>query len=538
MSDVTIPGDTEVVIAGGGPVGLATAIELGRRGIACLVVEPRVQVSHARPRCKTVNVRTMEHLRRWGVAEQLRERAPLPVAWSQDIVFCTSLTGFELSRFTGVLGLSPDGDRVAEPGQQAPQYVLEELLRELAAELEPVTLATGWRVAGLRQDAGAVRVTVQGPDGGRSLVTADYAVGCDGARSVVREAIGARYTGELALRPNLGMVFRAPGLLARTVHGPAVQYWTLNRAAPALMGPIDRDGTWWIIALGVERERGERQGREIIDAAAGVAVDAEIISHDPWTARMQIVDRLRVGRVLLAGDAAHLNPPFGGHGLNTGIGDAVDLGWKLAAVLRGWGGPRLLDSYEAERRPLQTRVIAAAAANNRVLAPDLIGDHIDAPGEAGARARRDAHARIQATKRAEFHALSLVLDLAYDGSPVLVADGPTRTVGDDDDPVTEARAGARLPHAWLAPRRSIYDELGDGMTLLALTGGREADCDAVRAAAAGRGVPLHVLARPDPDLRDRYRCALLLVRPDQHVAWCGDRLPSDPGALLDVVRGT
>jgi len=524
--------DTQVLIAGGGPVGLAAAIELGRRGIECRVIEPRATVSHDRPRCKTVNVRTMEHLRRWGIADRLRERAPLPVAWSQDIVFCTSLAGHELSRFSGVLGLAPDDDRYAELGQQAPQYVLEELLRDVASELPGVTLATGQRVSGLEQDDDAVRVSVTDTAGARSVISAGYMLGCDGPRSVAREAIGSAYVGEHALRPNFGMVFHAPELLAHTVHGPAVQYWILNRAAPSLMGPIDRDGTWWMIAFGVDRATGERDARAIIDAAAGTSANATVLSNDPWTARMQLVDRARVGRVFLAGDAAHLNPPFGGHGLNTGIGDAVDLGWKLAAVLEGWGGPGLLDSYEAERRPIQTRVIAAAAANNRVLATDLLNDDVEAPGSAGERARAAADLRIQASKRAEFHALSLVLDLAYEGSPVIVTDGPSPLTTDDDDPLTEARPGARLPHVRVGDR-SIYDDLGDGMTLLALG---DSPTEALERSARDHEVPLRVV-RHASALRDRYGAELILVRPDQHVAWRADRPPADPAALLDRVRG-
>jgi 2-polyprenyl-6-methoxyphenol hydroxylase-like FAD-dependent oxidoreductase len=537
MSAATIAGRTQVLIAGGGPVGLAAAVELGRRGIECVVIEPRAVVSHDRPRCKTINIRSMEHLRRWGIAERLRERAPLSVAWSQDIVFCTSLVGHELSRFTGVLGLADQGERSPEVGQQAPQYVLEELLRDVADELPSVTLATGHRVLGLEQDDDGVSVTVQDEAGGQSLIAAEYVLGCDGPRSVVREAIGAAYVGEQALRPNLGMVVRAPELLARIVHGPAVQYWILNRSAPSIMGPIDLHGTWWIVAFGVDRETGQRDAQRIIEGAVGTSIDATVISSDPWTARMQLVDRARDRRVFLAGDAAHLNPPFGGHGLNTGLGDAVDLGWKLAAVLQGWGGPRLLDSYEPERRPIQTRVIAAAAANNSVLATDLLTAEIGASGAAGDRARTAAHLDIQAAKRAEFHALSLVLDLAYEHSPVIAADGPGLELGDDDDPVAQARPGARLPHVWIGSGQPIHDELGDGMTLLAFESGHEAEIAQVQVVARDRGVPLRVVHRPDRDLRVRLAAGLVLVRPDQHVAWCGDRMPADVAHLIDLVRG-
>ncbi|WP_181779301.1 FAD-dependent monooxygenase, partial [Pseudonocardia pini] len=499
--------------------GLATAVELGGRGIACVVVEPRETVSRARPRCKTINVRTMEHLRRWGLADRIRERAPLPVAWSQDIVFCTTLAGRELSRFRGVLGLAADGERYPEQGQQAPQYVLEELLRETVADLDPCVLATGWSVETVDQKPDEVQVGLVDAAGRRAVVTAEYVVGADGPRSVVREGIGARYVGGQALRPNFGMVFRAPELWRHVTHGPAVQYWTVNPEAPGIVGPLDRTDLWWCIAFGVDRDTGSREAPALVRALTGVDTEVEILSTDPWTARMQLVDHVRVGRVFLAGDAAHLNPPFGGHGLNTGVGDAVDLGWKLAAVLDGWGGPTLLDSYEAERRPVQHKVIAEATANMAVLSTDLMALDLDADGVAGHAARAAVHARIQETKHAEFHALDLVLETGYESSPVVVpGSGP-------------ARPGHRLPHAWLPDGTSVYDRLGDGLTLVVLAGGDSGD---TAAAATRSGVPLTVLDLRPQQIRSRYGHDLLLVRPDQHVAWAGETLPVE---VLDLVCG-
>jgi 2-polyprenyl-6-methoxyphenol hydroxylase-like FAD-dependent oxidoreductase len=525
----SLPRSVQVLVAGGGPVGLAAAVELGRRGVSCLVIEPREEVSHARPRCKTVNVRTMEHLRRWGIADRLRAAAPLPVSWSKDIVFCTSLAGYELSRFTGVLGLALEGDRFPETGQQAPQYVLEELLRDVVTELPGCDLATGLRVTSVEQDPDAVRATVQDRAGGQAIVEAEYLLGCDGPRSTVRDQIGASYVGELALRPNFGMVFSAPGLWPQVKHGPAVQFWIVNDRTPALMGPMDRNDTWWIIALGVPPERGRRTAVSLIEGAAGVPVDARVISDDPWTARMQLVDRLRSGRVFLAGDAAHLNPPFGGHGLNTGIGDAVDLGWKLAAVLQGWGGEELLASYEAERRPVQDRVIREASENMKTLSTDLTAASLEDDTEAGQQARRAADRRIQQDKAAEFHALDLVLDLCYDASPLTVpAPHPAPHPG--------ARPGARLPHVWLGPGRSVYDSLGPGMTLLVVDAPVGSWQPLVQAASQA-GLPLDVLDLRARDLRQRYGAGLVLVRPDQHVAWCADALPADPTAIIDRVRG-
>ncbi|MEH0421469.1 FAD-dependent monooxygenase [Streptomyces sp. B21-083] len=525
-----LPTATQVLVAGGGPVGLATAVELGRRGIRCVVIEPRESVSHARPRCKTVNIRTMEHLRRWGLADPLRERAPLPVDWSKSIVFCTSLAGYELSRFTGVLGLADGGDRYTERGQQVPQFVLEELLREAVDGIDPCTLVTGWSVEGLTQKPDEVQVAVTDGEGRRAVITAEYVVGADGSRSAVREAIGACYVGETALRPNFGMVFRAPGLLENVAHGPAIQYWTVNPDAPGILGPLDQDDTWWCVAFAMDRESGLAHGREWIRAATGTDMDVEILSTDPWTARMQLADRVGDGRVFLVGDAAHLNPPFGGHGLNTGIGDAVDLGWKLAAVLDGWGGPHLLASYGSERRPLQDLVIAEATANMKALPVDLGSPELQAEGWAGDRAREAAGERIQETKHAEFHALDLVLDTGYDDSPIVV---PGATQG-------RGRPGYRLPHVRLGENGSLYDELGAGMSLV-LVDGRSAAAteaaDGFRTAATRRAVPLTVVDLHRPDLHDRFGSGILLVRPDQHIAWAADEAPAEPWSILDRVRG-
>src|ERR1700689_2225991 len=414
--------DTPVLIAGGGPVGLALAVELGLRGVECLVVEPRPQPTRLRPRAKTLNARTMEHARRWGLAGRLRAAAPLPVSWSQDVSFCTTFLGREITRFTGVLGLADDGDS-PERGQQMPQYVLEEVLREVAAELPTVDLRLGWRLQGLDRagprggvDGGnvdsPVHATLLDPAGVAAGVTAEYGVGADGARSVVREQIGARYVGATALRPNTGLVFRSRELVSAAAHPPAVQTWLLNRQTAGMMGPIDRDGLWWLIAFGVDGRAADFDPHRLIGGALGRdpgALPVEVVSTARWAAGWGLWDRCRRGGVFLGGDAAHLNPPFGGHGLNTGIGDAADLGWKLAASLAGWAGPALLDSYEAERRPLHRRGIDEATSNMATLAPELLDDGLEHPGPDGDRARSAAASRIEQTKRAEDFSTHLVL---------------------------------------------------------------------------------------------------------------------------------
>jgi len=476
--------DSPVLVVGGGPVGLATALELAHHGIASTVIEPRQTVSWLRPRAKTVSARTMELFRRWGLAGSLRERAALPVAWSQEAVFATALLGREVTRIDRCFGLELTGDeRVAESGQQAPQPLVEQLLREAAADTTLVTLRTGVRVTAVRQTAEAV--TAQLSDG--RTVRAAYAVGADGSRSVTRTAIGARYEGEADARPNVNIVFRAPGLAGRVPHGPAVHYWILNPDQAGLIGRLDLADTWWCIAQGVAEA--DADPPRILRTLLGADHEMEILATDPWRARMLLVDRYAAGRIFLAGDSAHQNPPWGGHGFNTGVGDAVNLGWKLAAVLDGWAPAALLDSYEAERRPIAAQTIAAAARNMSTLAPELADPRLTGTDAEFARARPAVAEAVHRTKDGEFHSLDLVLGYSYRGSPVIARD-----------------AGERLPHRWLAPGDSLYDHLGRELTLL----GRSPEfADAARRA----GIPLHLYDDGRPDL--------VLVRPDQHVAWHG-----------------
>ncbi|MHA6630487.1 FAD-dependent monooxygenase [Pseudonocardia sichuanensis] len=526
-----LPARVPVLVAGGGPSGLAAAIELGRRGVEVLVVEPRTTLDPLRPRAKTTSVRTMEHLRRWGLADRLRAAAPLPVSHAQDVVFCTGLFGHEITRFRSAFGLwTAPRDVAAESGQQAPQPVVEQVLREAAADLASVTLLIGWRVETVVDGPDGVRAGLVGPQGQTEEVRAGYLLGADGAASLTRAAIGARYEGSSGTLPNLSVTFRSRALDEQRLCALGVHYWVIGAERGGLMGRLDLDGTWWAIVQGVSVE--DVDPVALVRSLAGADIDVDVLATDPWSARMLLADRYRGERVFLVGDAAHLNPPWGGHGFNTCVGDAVNIGWKLAAVLHGWAPPELLDSYEAERRPVAERTIAAAGGQEAFLAPAFATGDLDDDGPTGAALRAGLAGALH-VKAPEFDSLGLVLGYDYAGSPLVLPDGGPVPAPDVVAYTPSAHPGARLPHAWLADGRSVYDVLGADFTLLVLH--PQADTTDLVDTAAVASIPLTVVNLP-PTLRPRYGAGLVLVRPDQHVAWRGTRI-DNPARLLATVIG-
>ena len=524
-----------VVIVGAGPSGLAAAIELGMRGIACTVLERQERAGYA-PRAKTTHTRTREHLRRWGIADTLAAASPLGVEYPVDILYVTRLGGRLIHRFEDALQCSPERSELySEHGQWIPQYKLEAVLRDHALSLPGVELRYGQEFVGYSEHGAGVEVRVRDvAQGSEQAIAAVYLIGADGARSGVREAIGATMVGTYGLSRNYNTIFRAPGLAEAHTHGPGVMYVQINGDVPGLIGPMDEGDLWYFmptgLAPGVTYTR--EQAVEAIRRATGIDLPYEILSSDEWVASRFLADRYRRGRVFLAGDACHLHPPFGGFGMNMGIADSVDLGWKIAAVLQGWGGPALLDSYATERRPAHEFVLQESEANHTASPNMLYRPGLEDDTPVGEAMRREVRDRIIAEKTPEFYALGVVLGYCYRDSPVIVDDGSACPVPSRDY-VPSAAPGCLAPHRWLGDV-SLYDLFGSGFTLLALAAGNEAAIAVAEREAADTGTPLTIARLEDADLQGLYQAPLALVRPDQHVAWRGRDWP--PG-LLDRVSG-
>ncbi|WP_347038367.1 MFS transporter [Glutamicibacter halophytocola] len=368
-----------VAICGGGPSGLFLALDLAQRGIPSVLVEPRTVIDRPRPRAKTTNARTMTHLRRLGLADAPRQAAAPPTSYSQDVIFCSTLSGYEITRFHEAFQLSLGPYRwQPECGQQIPQPVVEEVLRAQAASNPLITCWYGYKaisVAELDEPTGygfgPHRVSCEDAHGNLRTVRADFVVGADGASSVVRKSLGIRLEGGSAALSNVSAVFTSAQLGQKASLDPAVQYWALSEGVCGMIGRMDLDNTWWAIIQGVAADDPDFDAAAAIRTMAGKDIDLEILATDPWTARMLLASSYGRPGIYLVGDAAHLNPPWGGHGFNTCIGDASNLAWKLAAVVQGWAGPGLLASYEAERRQIAQRTISEAAENGKALAYDF-----------------------------------------------------------------------------------------------------------------------------------------------------------------------
>ena len=539
---------TPVLIAGAGPVGLTLATDLAWRGIRSLLADPLIAV-HPHPRAISIGVRTMEHFRRLGL-DQKTISAGVPRAHALDVVYATQMLGREIFRFR-----LPSIDDLAERREElaaaipelaaSPYYKtwtaqapLERMLRAHVASLPEVEFRAGARLVAFTEDETGVTALLREDATGREeQVHATFLVGCDGANSVVRAGLGIALEGRGTLGEACGLYFRAPQLEGRLGARPGVMYWLLAPGCSGVIYTIDGRDEFVFNRYFTPDEPVEiGDPVALIRRAIGADLAIDVLSVQNWLPRQLVAESYGSGRSFLAGDACHLFVPTGGFGMNTGIGDAVDLAWKLEAMFAGWGGAHLLASYERERRPIGIANTLEAADNY-----DKSGTIFQVPaalaedGPAGAAARA-AIAELLPPKIKHFAPIGIHLGYCYENSPLIIPDGTPAPPAESASYRPTARPGHRAPHASLGEGRSTLDLFGKGFCLLRL-GDRHAAGDPLAAAARAVGLPLRIIDLDDPQLLPLYERRLVLVRPDGHVAWRGDEVPEDPGDIIDRIRG-
>ena len=533
---------TQVLIVGAGPVGLALAGDLGWRGVACTLIE-QTDGRIEQPKMDLVGVRTMEFCRRWGIADWVRD-APYPSDYPQDCVFVTGLNGFELGRerFPG-RAFEACPPQSPQKRERVPQDMFDPILKRFATGFDCVTLQYQTALVSFEDGPDRVAATLRDTrTGATRTVTADHLIGADGGASTVRERAGIAMSGNPALTYATNVLFRCADFPSLHPMGEAYRF--------IFIGP---EGTWLTIVAvnGGDRFRmsivgtpdkvnhSEADIRAALRRAMGKDFDYEILSVMRWVRRELVADRYGSGRIFLAGDSAHLMSPTGALGMNTGIQDAVDLGWKLDAVMRGWGGADLLCSYESERRPVALRNVAASTENlGRMLSTRdrKPPSEVFAAGPQADAVRREYGAWFTETMRHEWFMNGFHLGYRYDDSPIVWPDGTPTPPLETRTYTQTARPGARAPHVALPDGRSTLDLFGRGFTLLRL-GPDAPGGEGMLQAAADAGVPVRLVALDRPEVLAAYQRALVLVRPDGHVAWRADAEPLQPGAVIDMVRG-
>ena len=528
-----------VLIAGGGPVGIALAIELGWRDIRCLVVE-QTDGTVEFPTTNLANTRTCEHLRRWGIADRMRFESGYPTHYPRNYVFVTRMDGYEIARFDHPANGAPESRSPHSPEGRLwiSKPYFDPVLHAHANSLPPVEIRYQTSFESFEQNAQTVLAEILDKKSGRrATISADYLVGCDGGRSNIRRALDIKYEGVFSQGMNVAVLFRSP-LLQHIEFGPAVQYQIINSQINGAIAAVDGKELWRLNVRNVKQEELEFfNAPEKLRCALGENIPFELLAVRPWTGHCVVAERYQHGRVFLAGDAAHLNWPAGGFGMNTGVGDAVDIGWKLAAVLQGWGGLRLLDSYTAERKPIaminvnEAAEMRASFDTQTPFSPKMSDD-----SDEGKQLREKARVAILRTRAKEFQHDSAGIELGYryENSPICVSDGTPPPPLDHGVYVPSTWPGARAPHVWLRDRRSILDLFGNGFTLLNLS---DVDTITITEAANRAGLPLVTVRIDEPMVRDIYQRNLVLVRPDGHVGWRGDTVPDNAAAILDQVRG-
>jgi 2-polyprenyl-6-methoxyphenol hydroxylase-like FAD-dependent oxidoreductase len=541
--------EANVLIVGAGPVGLTLAIDLAWRGIDVTVVETRARAAPPEPKCNHVAARTMEIFRRLGVAEKVRN-AGLPADYPHDISYRTTFTGQELTRiripcrrdrFTMTDG--PDCNwPTPEPPHRINQIFLEPILFEHAAAQPRIRIINRTSVEEVAVGDTSASAVLRDLDSGAAMrMDSRFLIGCDGARSIVRKAIGAKLSGDEVVQRVQSTYIRAPDLIKLQRHERAWGTGSINPKRAGMVYAIDGVERW-LVHNYMKPDEGDFDSVDrdaCIRTILGVNSDFryDIISREDWVGRRLIADKFRDRCAFIAGDAAHIWVPYAGYGMNAGIADAMNLSWLLAAHLNGWAPPSILDAYEAERWPITSQVsrFAMSHAEAEIRRRGAVPGDIEDAGPAGKRARREVGRLAYQINVQQYACAGLNFGTYYDRSPIIAYDGAEHPAYTMDSYTPSTVPGCRTPHFWRDDGGSIYDAMGPEFTLLRFDS--SIDTAPLEAAALRRALPLTVLDVEASATRDRYRHRLVLSRPDQHVAWRGDALPSNSLALIDHIRG-
>jgi 2-polyprenyl-6-methoxyphenol hydroxylase-like FAD-dependent oxidoreductase len=540
MTPTHVDASAQVLIIGAGPVGLTLAIDLGRRGVTCIVAELQVEPRKL-PKMERCNSRTMEIFRRLGVAGQVRE-AGAPADARMDCLVVTSLADEPLVRFSYPSVAEAleagracnDGSLPLEPQQLVSQYSLEPLLRAVAESTPNVTVLTGRELISFEQEADGVTARLSLAAGGEETVRAAYMVGADGGRSTVRKQLGIPLSGDGGLARRNQVFFRCDALFDVCPFPQGRLYFFANEDQSVLS--LQDSMRHFVFHTGCWGDEAEL--RKIIGETLALPLEFEILATTGWNLHLLVADHYTDRRVFLAGDSAHLMIPTGGLGLNTGIGDAIDLSWKLAGALADWGGPHLLESYEVERRSIGLRNTEGSryASLGQRTWQALVRPNIreDTPEGRGVKAAVTRIASVEQRKSHEQYGTEL--GYRYEASPIVWSEPGEWFPDTREVYVATGRPGARLPHAWLADGSALHDHLSQGYTLLRLRGGAD-DASALIDAMRELGAPLTVIDLDEAPVRALCGRDLLLVRPDLHVCWRGDKTPADPRRVAAIVTG-
>ena len=517
---------------------MTLAIDLGRRGVRCILLEQKAAPQFL-PKMERCNARTMEIYRRMGLAQQIRD-AGFPRDTPMDVFIVTSLIEPPLlhliypsvAQAQAEIAACRDGSMPLEPYQLISQYTLEPLLKSVADAMPDVDVRYACEFVGCEQDGAAVTAQVRNADGATAQLRAHYLVGCDGGTSVVRRQLGIKLQGDANLMQFRQALFRCDDLFGRIPIGKGRHYHVADAHNSFL---IVQDSTRHFTLHAVVDS--DAAMAAMFEQVVAMPVEYEMLSVGQWKQNLLLADNYYTGRIFLAGDAVHLVIPTGGLGMNSGVGDAIDLSWKLTATLQGWGGPGLLGSYEIERRQIGARNVEASRHASRGRrawrAAYKLNIRDNTPDGALTRANLTRIANVEQRKSNEM--IGAELGYRYAGSPVIWPEPGEAPEHDFMTYVPSTWPGSRLPHVWLDDGSALHDRIGDGYTLLRL-GGSQADAGPLERAFGLCAAPFAVLDIGDKRVREVYGADLLLLRPDLHVVWRGNRL-DDPIRLAAVATG-